>query len=85
MFGTVIAYDRIKGYGFIVPDDENLPDFFTLPKFMTGPKHQRFLMAGWRVEFDPVDIDTKPQAHNVKIISRPIAVQRSAPTPGGRQ
>jgi cold shock CspA family protein len=83
MFGTVTAFDRIRGYGFVVPDDLNLPDFFVIPKFIVGDKHHRFLMPGWRVEFDPLDVDGKPQAHNVKIISKTIAIQRSAPTPEG--
>lgn len=78
MLGTVIKYDRVSAYGFIVADDESLPDFFVIPKFIIGDRHHRFLMAGWRVEFDPVDVESKPQAHNVRILFRPIAVQRSA-------
>jgi hypothetical protein len=42
---------------------------------MDADRHHRFLMAGWRVEFDPFDIDGKPQAHNVRILSRTIARQ----------
>jgi cold shock CspA family protein len=83
MFGTVTMFDRIKGFGFILPDDETLPDFFTAPKFILEPKCRRFLMAGWRVEFTPFDIEGKPQAHDVRIISRTIAAQRSAPNAGG--
>jgi len=83
MLGTVIKFDRVKGYGFILPDDETLPDFFVLPKFIMEPRCRRFLFAGWRVEFDAVTIEENPQAHNVKILSRPVAIQRSAPTPGG--
>jgi cold shock CspA family protein len=79
MLGTVTKYNRVRGYGFILPDDETLPDFFVLPKFIVEPKCRRFLMAGWRVEFDPVDIDDNPQAHNVRIVARTIAIQRSAP------
>ena len=83
MLGTTTKFDRTKGYGFILPDDETQPDFFVLAKFIMEPKCRRFLFAGWRVEFDPVEVDGNPQAHNVRIISRPIAVQRSVPTPGG--
>jgi cold shock CspA family protein len=79
MLGTVNFYDRIKRFGFIVPDDPTLPDHFVVPKFMLGDKHQLFLMEGWKVEFDSVDSDGKPQAHNVRIVSRTIAIQRSAP------
>jgi cold shock CspA family protein len=84
MFGTVIKYDRITAVGWILSDDPTLPDFFVIPKFMLEDKRHRFLMAGWRVEFTPVDPDGNPQAHDVRIISRPIAIQRSAPTTGGR-
>lgn len=83
MLGTTIKYDRVKGYGFILPDDETMPDFFVLPRFIVEHRSRRFLMAGWRVEFDPVEVDGNPQAHNVRIITRPIAIQRSIPTQGG--
>jgi cold shock CspA family protein len=84
MLGTVIKYDRITAVGWILSDDPTLPDFFVIPKFMLEDKRHRFLMAGWRVEFDAIDIDGNPQAHNVRIISRPIAIQRSAPQMGER-
>lgn len=83
MFGTVSVFNRIKRFGFVVPDDPNLPDFFVIPKFIVGEKHRLFLVPGWRVEFDPIDVEGKPQAHNVRVISRTIALQRSAPEPGG--
>jgi cold shock CspA family protein len=83
MFGTVIKYDRAAAYGFIVSDDPTLPDFFVIPKFIQADRHHRFLVPGFRVEFDPVDIEAKPQAHNVRVISRMIAIQRSAPQAGG--
>jgi cold shock CspA family protein len=78
MLGTVSRYERLAAYGFIVADDPTLPDFFVIPKYMDADRHHRFLVAGWRVEFDPYDIDGKPQAHNVRVVSRTIAVQRSA-------
>lgn len=83
MLGTTIKYDRVKGYGFILPDDESMPDFFVLPRFIVEHRSRRFLMAGWRVEFHPVEVEGNPQAHNVRIISRTIAIQRSGPKPGG--
>jgi cold shock CspA family protein len=79
MFGTVTKFDRIKGYGFIVSDDPALPDFFVIPKFIDCDRHHRFLVRGQRVEFDPVDVDTKPQAHNVRVVPITIAIQRSDP------
>jgi cold shock CspA family protein len=83
MFGTTIKYDRVKGYGFILPDDETLPDFFVLAKCILEPKGRRWLMAGWRVEFTPVEVGDGMQAQNVRVLSRPIAIQRSVPKLGG--
>lgn len=82
MLGTVTKYDRVKGYGFIVPDDAALPDFFVCPKFIDANKHHRFLIPGQRVEFDPVDVDTKPVASNVHVIPTTIARQVNAPVAG---
>ncbi len=87
MLGTVTRYDRLTAIGWILPDDETLPDFFVIPKFMDEDKHHRFLMAGWRVEFTPFDIEGKPQAHDVRIISKTIARQvtdRQSSAPTGR-
>jgi cold shock CspA family protein len=71
MFGTVSKYDRVKGYGFILPDDQSLPDFFTCAKLVDANRHHRFLIPGQRVEFDPVDLETRPAAHNVRVVSAP--------------
>ena len=77
MLGTVIKYDRISAYGFIVSDDPTLPDFFVCPRFIDADRHHRFLVLGQRVEFDPVDVATKPKALNVHVIPTTIAIQRS--------
>lgn len=85
MFGTTIKYDRIKGYGFILPDDETQPDIFVSAKCILAPKGRRWLLPGWRVEFTPVAVEEGLAAENVKIISRPIAIQRSGlPQSGGQ-
>lgn len=77
MFGSVSVYNRPKGFGFILPDDNNLPDFFVCAKFInTANKHHKFLVPGQRVEFDPVDVDTKPAAHNVRIIGPQIIAKQ---------
>ena len=68
MFATVSKYNRAVGFGFIVPDDDSLLDFFVCPKFINNDKHHRFLVVGQLVEFDPIDIEGKPQAHNVRIV-----------------
>jgi cold shock CspA family protein len=76
MFGTVSKYDRMKAFGFILPDDATLPDFFVCPKFIDATRHHRFLVVGQRVEFDPVDIDTdRPAAHNIRVVPTTIARQ----------
>jgi cold shock CspA family protein len=80
MLGTVIKYDRISAHGFIVSDDPALPDFFVCPKFIDRDRHHRLLVPGQRVEFDPVDVDTRPKAHNVRVIPSDIA--RRASTSG---
>jgi cold shock CspA family protein len=74
--GVVLEYNRQKGWGFIRPDDPNLPDFFTCYKFIEADqKWSRFVRVGQRVEFQPVDIDTRPQAHHVRLV-RPVTVVR---------
>jgi cold shock CspA family protein len=84
MLGTTRKWDRIKGYGFILPDDETQPDIFVSAKCIIAPKGRRWLLPGWRVEFDAVEVEQGLSAENVKIISRPIAAQYSAtPKTGG--
>ena len=84
MLGTISKYDRVKGYGFILPDDETLPDFFVCAKFIDLSRHLRFLVAGQRVEFDAIDPDGRSQAHNVRVLPTTIAVQHSAEFGGNR-
>lgn len=36
MFGITIKFDRIRGLGFILRDDETLPDIFALAKAPAG-------------------------------------------------
>ena len=81
MFGIVTKYDRVSAYGFILPDDPAQPDFFVCPKLIIADKHHRFLVPGQRVEFDPVEVDGKTQAHNVRVIPVIIARQTSAEGP----
>jgi cold shock CspA family protein len=79
MLGTCIRYDRVRAFGFIAPDNEDLPDFFVCPKLIVSEKnHRRYLLPGFRVEFEPFDVEGRPQARNVRIIARTVVVQRSA-------
>lgn len=73
MFGTVSVYSRLKGYGFIVPDDPDAPDYFVHFSFISTNPAQRFLKIGQRVEFDPAGDSEKPQAHNVRKIAAPAS------------
>lgn len=81
MFGTVSRYNRAKSYGFIIPDDENLPDYFVCPKFIDPSRKLRFLIPGQRVEFDPVEDETGFVAKNVRVFPTTIAIQRSEVRP----
>jgi len=65
MQGTVAYYTRFGGYGFIIPDDPDAPDYFVHFRFIDANPAQRFLKAGQRVEFTPVEEDGRPQAHHV--------------------
>ena len=79
MLGTVLRYDRIAAYGFIVPDDNTLPDYFACAKFIISEnKHRRFLLPGWRVEFESNDNNGHPQALNIRVICKTGAIQRGA-------
>ena len=68
MFGTVSRFTRQFGFGFVVPDDPNEPCYFVHHSFIQANPAKRFLVAGQRVEFDPVEVDGKPQAYNVRKI-----------------
>jgi cold shock CspA family protein len=83
MIGVVASYDRRVGWGFIIPDDGDLPDFFVHYSFIQADKFQRFLRVGQKVEFDPTDVDGKPQARNVRKLPTLIAHQTSAPAASG--
>jgi len=82
MMDTVINYSRRVGWGFIRPDDPDLPDIFVHWSWIQAEKFQQWLRVGQRVEFDPVDIDIKPQAKNVRKIPTLIARQSSSPLTG---
>jgi cold shock CspA family protein len=78
MIGMVSKYDRVVGYGFLIPEDPtnpDAPDFFVHCSNIQGPKHQRFLRLGQIVEFDPIDVESRPQAVNVRKIPTTIARQ----------
>lgn len=63
--GTVKWFNRIKGYGFILPDD-NGQEVFVHYSAIDGEGY-RNLYEGDCVEFDLVDMGKGPQARNVVI------------------
>jgi cold shock CspA family protein len=77
MTGTGATYDRRVGWGFIIPDDPDAPDLFVHYSFIQADKFQRFLRVGQKVEFDPSEVDGKPQARNVRKLPMVIARQVS--------
>jgi CspA family cold shock protein len=78
MTGTIIRYDRTKGYGFILPDDQTQPDCFVIAKSILEPRGRRWLLAGWRVDYTVIETDRGPQAQDVKVIQHTIARQTSS-------
>ena len=63
--GTVKWFNRIKGFGFILPDDGG-QEVFVHYSAIDGEGYRK-LYEGDRVEFDLVDMGKGPQARNVVI------------------
>lgn len=63
IFGTVKWFSRVKGYGFISPDD-GTKDVFVHYSAIQGEGY-RNLEEGQRVEFSIEDSAKGPQAANV--------------------
>lgn len=62
--GIVKWFSRLKGYGFITPD-EGEQEVFVHYSAIEGEGY-RNLYEGDRVEYDLVDVGKGPQARNVK-------------------
>jgi len=53
MFGTVIFFDRVKSFGFLVPDDGGDDLFFHRSQIVSSAKpSSRWVGKGQRVAFD---------------------------------
>lgn len=63
MQGTVKWFSRLKGYGFIAPDDGG-DELFAHYSFIEGDSKD--LYADDRVEFDRIDRGKGPQACNIR-------------------
>ncbi len=61
--GIVKWFSRVKGYGFIMPDDGS-QEVFVHYSAISGDGY-RNLYEGDRVSFDEVDVGRGPQARNV--------------------
>jgi cold shock CspA family protein len=66
MLGTVSIYSRVRGWGFVIPDDEDQPDHFVLYCWIQTNPSRRFLNPGDRVEFASVQEGERWQAHHVR-------------------
>lgn len=93
MIGTLLKFDRAKGIGFAMSDEDPcLPD--VLVHFSEIRQSQfwkrRFLLPEMKLEFDLAENpkatcdDDRYRAKNVRVVAPvQIAVQRSTAKPGG--
>jgi CspA family cold shock protein len=76
MTGTISFYNRVRGYGFAVPDDES-NDIFVHCANLVDCRHLR---PNDRISYDVGEYSGRPVAINVKLIE--VA---ALPTDGGAQ
>lgn len=69
--GTVVRYDRGRGYGFIAPDDGG-DDVFVHARDVSG---EASVESGTRVEFTVVDGERGPRANDVRVVAGPVAME----------
>lgn len=68
MQGTVKWFNRVKGYGFIKPDDSAVEDVFVHYSVLEGPKGKKNLEEGQKVEFNTATGDKGLKAVDVKVV-----------------
>ena len=66
MKGKVKWYNRVKGYGFVVPDDGGKDVFVHYSAIQVDKKKDRILEEGQVVEFEVKEGPKGPSADNVK-------------------
>ena len=72
MLGTVLHYNRQRGFGFALPDDGGSDVFIHASQL---PVEHRYLIEGDRVAFEPSERNGKPFARNVRLVE---AIEGSA-------
>jgi cold shock CspA family protein len=79
MIGTVSFYNRLRGWGFVIPDDRSQSDAFIHVKNL--PPDHRYLNEGDRISYEPGAMcKGRPEARKIEIIE--VA---AVPTAGVRQ
>lgn len=75
MKGTVVFYNRLKGYGFAVPEDQT-DDVFIHHSEVPGTGGTKWLASGDQIEFEIGYRNGKPVALDIRRLS-------AAPADGG--
>jgi CspA family cold shock protein len=66
MQGTVRWFNRIKGFGFIMPN-EGGSEIFAHYSHIQGEGYKN-LQEGQKVEYDLVETNKGPCAHNIRLV-----------------
>ena len=75
MRATILSFDRRRGYGFAVPDDQTA-DIFVHRNDL--PKDHRYLNEGDRIEYETGQHNGRTAAVNIRIIDHTVVRQVSA-------
>jgi cold shock protein len=87
--GKILRFDRMRGYGFIAPDDGGPDVFFHANALSQGSEDKTAFSAGRTVEFEVVNSNRGPKAFAVRVIGdgslqqvvHPARESPSAPVP----
>jgi cold shock CspA family protein len=74
MNGTVLTFDRARGWGWAMPDDRT--DDIYLHRLNLQPD-RKYLNPGDRISYELGEHDGKPCAVNIRYLGHPIAIQVS--------
>lgn len=76
MLGVVSFYNRQRGWGFAIPDD-NSSDLFLHASNL--PEKHRYLTEGDRISFEIGERNGRPLALNIQIIKEAAAPSAGVP------